>query len=276
MKIDGRLLSQQILGKLKIEVVGLKKQNVFPYIYVILLINDPSTLSYIKQKRLKSEEIGAKITIDDSNPDISEEELIKKIDELNNDPLVHGIIVQRPLPKRFNEEKITYAINSQKDIDGFRKDSKFGIPVGLAVIRLLRTCHPDNFESWLKTNNITVIGKGLTAGYPVIKTLENLGIKPNVISSKTERANDAIKDSDIVISCVGKQKIVNANNLKKSAILIGVGMHMENDKLKGDFEEAEIEKIASFYSPTPGGVGPVNVSCLLVNLLEASKNSLTK
>ena len=276
MKIDGRLLSQQILGKLKIEVVGLKKQNVFPYIYVILLINDPSTLSYIKQKRLKSEEIGAKITIDDSNPDISEEELIKKIDELNNDPLVHGIIVQRPLPKRFNEEKITYAINSQKDIDGFRKDSKFGIPVGLAVIRLLRTCHPDNFESWLKTNNITVIGKGLTAGYTVIKTLENLGIKPNVISSKTERANDAIKDSDIVISCVGKQKIVNANNLKKSAILIGVGMHMENDKLKGDFEEAEIEKIASFYSPTPGGVGPVNVSCLLVNLLEASKNSLTK
>lgn len=269
MKIDGRQLASQILEDLKKRVEELKKEGIVPHLYVILLINDPSTLSYIKQKRLKSEEIGAKITIDDSNPNITSEQLLKKIENLNKDKSVHGIIVQRPLPKRFNNEEITNAIIKEKDVDGFRVDSLFGIPVGLAIIEILKKSHPDNFKYWLEQQNITVIGKGFTAGGPIIRTLNNLSITSNVISSKTTSPEEILKRSDIVISAVGKANIVKPENLKEGAILIGVGMHTENGKLKGDYEDEDIENKVLFYTPTPGGVGPVNVSCLMRNLVEA-------
>ena len=283
MKIDGKTIASEILEDLKIRVKKLKTKGVVPHLYVILLINDPSTLSYIKQKKIKSEQLGAKITIDDSNPDISTEELLKKIEKLNMDKSIHGIIVQKPLPSRFDDAKITNAISAEKDVDGFRKDSKFGIPVGLAVLEILSRVYEQiikeqrtkikelSFKDWIKSQKITVIGKGQTAGGPIIRTLQNLGTSPVVVSSKTDSIEDVIKNSDVIVSAVGKANIVNKKNIKKGAILIGVGMHTEGGKLKGDYEESDIENIAGFYTPTPGGVGPVNVSCLMKNLVIASE-----
>ena len=273
MIINGREISSQILEDLKQRVEKLKEKNVIPHLYIILLSNDPSSQSYVKQKMLKGEQIGVRITIDKESFGESQNKLIEKIERLNNDKFVHGIIVQRPMPKTFDEEKIVKSISPLKDVDGFNSGSKFKAPIGQAVLKLLRTIHPDDFDHWLKQQKITVLGKGITAGTPIINTLITTGIKPEIITSNSENKEEILKKSDIVISAVGKPDVINSLDLKKDVILIGVGIHKEKDgKFHGDFNEEEIQNIASFYTPTPGGVGPVNVSFLLKNLVEACEN----
>nr|MBI5455778.1 bifunctional 5,10-methylenetetrahydrofolate dehydrogenase/5,10-methenyltetrahydrofolate cyclohydrolase [Candidatus Levybacteria bacterium] len=271
MKIDGREISSQILEDLKQRVEKLKEKNVIPHLYIILLSDDPSSVSYVKQKMLRAREIGIKITLDKENPDISTKELLEKIEELNNDSSIHGIIVQRPMPKNLDEETIAKAIMPQKDVDGFNPNSKFDVPVALAILKMLNTIHPQNFNNWLIQQKICVIGKGITAGKPIINSLQKLGIKPLIIDSKTNNRNEILKNCEIIISAVGKPDIFKSSEIKDGAILIGVGLHGEDDgKFHGDFRENEIQNIASFYSPTPGGVGPVNVAMLLQNLVKAS------
>lgn len=273
MIINGREISSKILEDLKQRVEKLKEKNVIPHLYIILLSNDPSSQSYVKQKMLKAEQIGVKITIEEESFEESQNKLLEKIERLNNDKFVHGIIVQRPMPETFDEKTIVKAISPLKDVDGFNSDSKFKAPIGQAVLKLLKSSHPDNFDQWLKQQKITVLGNGLTAGTPIINTLISADIKPEVVTSGTENKEEILKKSDIVISAVGKPDIINSFDLKKDVILIGVGIHKEKDgKFHGDFNEEKIQNIASFYTPTPGGVGPVNVSFLLKNLVEACEN----
>lgn len=273
MRINGREISLEILEDLKKRVEKLKEKNVIPHLYIILLSNNVSSESYVRQKILKGNQIGVKITVDRKSFNADTKQLIEKIKKLNKDKFIHGIIVQRPMPGSFDEEQIRSAVSSFKDVDGFNKNSEFKVPVSLAILKLLRNIHPDNFDAWLKQQNITVLGKGLTAGTPIINTLINMEIKPEVITSSTKNKEELLKKSDIVISAVGKQDIVRAWDLKKGVILIGVGLHKESDgKFHGDFNEEETQRIVSFYSPTPGGVGPVNVSMLLSNLIDAAEN----
>ena len=279
MLVNGKEIAADILNDLKQRVEELKKKDAIPHLYIILLSDDSSSASYVKQKMLRGEEIGVKITLERADQQISTEKLLEKIEKLNNDGSVHGIIVQRPMPKQLDEEKIESAVSPQKDVDGFNPNSKFGIPVALAVIEILRRIMIQDsrfinskFEEWLKKQNITVIGRGLTAGKPIINSFEKMGIEPNVISSKTENPENLLKDSDIIISAVGKPGILNGSEIKKGAILIGVGMHREEDgKFHGDYDEEEIQDKTSFYTPTPKGVGPINVSMLLRNLVEAAE-----
>lgn len=276
MKIDGRKIASEILEDLKNRVEKLKTRNIFPHLYIILLSDEASSESYVKQKILKANDIGVKITLDRTNPEISTDKLLEKIDILNNDNLVHGIIVQRPMPKTLDEEKIAKAIIPQKDVDGFNPNSKFFVPVSLAVLELLKTIHPKNFNDWLKSQKITVIGKGITAGKPIIKKLQELGIEPLIIDSKTSNKKEILKNSDIIISAVGKADVFTSFEIKNNAVLIGVGLHKETDgKFHGDFNQEEIQNTASFYSPTPGGVGPVNVAFLMKNLVEATENQVS-
>lgn len=277
MIINGREISFEILEDLKQRVEKLKAKNVFPHLYIILISDDASSASYVKQKMLRANDIGVKITLDRENPQISTEKLLEKISSLNKDNLVHGIIVQRPMPKTLDEEKIANSIAPQKDVDGFNPDSKFKIPVALAVLKLLENTHPKNFNDWLIQQKICVIGKGITAGKPIINYLQKLGIKPLIIDSKTSNRDEILKNSDIIISAVGKPDVFKSLEIKNNAVLIGVGLHKEEDgKFHGDFNEEEINNIASFYSPTPGGVGPLNVSMLLKNLVKASENKLER
>lgn len=276
MKIDGKQIASEILSKLSKNVSLLKEKGIIPHLYIILLTDDESTAAYIRQKVRKGKEIGVRITVDNENQQITTEDLIRKIEILNKDSDIQGIIVQRPMPTQLDEKQIEEAITTEKDIDGFNSASKFGIPVALAVLEILQKIHTlkfetEDFETWLKTQNITVIGRGLTAGGPIIKALEKMGLKPTIVSSKTEEKEKIITNSDIVICAVGKPSIVTKSILKQDVILIGVGMHKEEDgKFHGDYIEEDIETIASFYTPTPGGVGPVNVAMLLKNLVKAS------
>lgn len=275
MIIDGKQIASGVLNDLKLRVEKLKTENIIPHLYIILLSDDGSSTSYVKQKILRGEEIGAKITLDRKNSDISTEKLLEIINNLNKDNLVHGIIVQRPMPATLNEEKIANSILPQKDIDGFNPNSKFDVPVALAIFKLLETIHKDNFNIWLKQQKICVIGKGITAGKPIAKSFEKIGIIPLIIDSKTNNRNEILKTADIIISTVGKKDIIKEPEIKNGVILIGVGLHKEEDeKFHGDFNEENIQNKALFYSPTPGGVGPVNVSMLLANLVKATENKL--
>ena len=268
MKIDGKAIALELLKHLKIRVDKLKEKGIIPHLCIITFGKNPQTESYLKQKILRSEQIGAKITIKKFDEDVNQEIIYDLIGDLNGDKKVNGIIVQRPLPKSFEEFKICKAVKKEKDVDGFYPGSPFDPPVALAVIELIKNTKPNIA---LNTKKIALVGKGTTAGKPIISFFEKMNIQTIKIDSKTQNANKILKSADIIVSSVGK-KIINSSNIKNGVILIGVGMHTENGKLKGDYEETEIEKIAKAYTPTPGGVGPVNVTMLMKNLVEASEN----
>ncbi len=269
MKIDGKQIALELIKELQIRADKLKENGITPHLYIITFGNDPQTESYLKQKLLRADQIGAKITIKRYEETVNPKEIFDLIHSLNHDVNTHGIIVQRPMPSSLNEEEISSAVTVLKDVDGFNPDSNFEVPVALAVFEILKRTGSVDLEN----KNIILAGKGITAGKPIYELFSKRGLKTNLIDSKTKNEDVILKEADIIVSSVGK-KIINANNVKKGVILIGVGMHTEGGKLKGDYDEVEIEHIASFYTPTPGGVGPVNVTMLMKNLVEAAERQL--
>ena len=271
MKIDGVKISQEILENLKVKVDDLKDKKVTPHLYIITFGYNPQTQSYLNQKLLRAKQIGAKITIKKFNVNVSPKTVYNLIEELNKDKKVHGIIVQRPLPKQLDEEKVSMAVALPKDVDGLHPHSPFFSPVALAVIKLTEsTLSSQDIKEYLRSKKIVLIGKGTTAGKPIINLFERLKIKTKIVDSKTKDKKKIIKSADIIVSSVGK-KIIGKDDIKRNSILIGVGMHIADGKLKGDYSAEEIEEKASFYSPTPGGVGPVNVTMLMKNLVDATQ-----
>ncbi len=262
MKINGKKIAQEILDELKNNIA---KKNIKPHLAIIVVGKNPPSLSYVKQKQLKAKEIGIKTTLISFNESVNENKLINVIKKLNNDKKINGIIVQKPLPKQIDNQEINKSVNPQKDIDGFNPNSRFTNPISLAVLKILKNIYKD--LSVLKNKKIVILGKGETGGKPIIKTFFKLGINPVVIDSKTKNPEKIIKLSDIVISAVGKE-IIKPNMLKKGVVLIGTGQHIEKDKkFYGDYNEEEIKNIASFYTTTPGGIGPINVAMIFKNLL---------
>ncbi len=275
MKIDGREIAQNILSNLKRRVETLKKKGITPHLVIILVGHDPASEAYVKQKAQKGEAIGIKVTVKNYQLSTTNYQLLEAIKQFNNDSNVHGIIVQQPLPPQIDVSAIINAVDPQKDVDGFHPQTKFPMPLAVAVLKILEEVSFSNtstFIKWLGGKKIVIIGKGETGGGPIIKRLKELGIKTIVIDSKTPNPHELTKTADIIISSVGKPNIVKESAIKNGVILISVGLHKgEDGKLHGDYEEEEIADIAGFYTPTPGGVGPVNVACLLENLVTATE-----
>lgn len=271
MKIDGRMIADAILTNLRKKVDTLKSQSTTPTLAVILVGDDPGSLSYIKQKTKAAETIGAQLILEHLSPDISEGTLSSTITRYNSDPNIHGLIVQRPLPLSLGgSHAILDMVSAQKDIDGFVPQSPFEVPVARAVMAILEHIHPDMFTHWLTELSITVIGRGDTAGKPIAATFQKNGCKPTIIHSQTPNTQSILRQTDIIVSCVGKKDVITKQHIKPGVILISVGLWRdETGKLHGDYEESDIEHTASFYTPTPGGVGPVNVACLMQNLVKA-------
>ena len=262
MKIDGREIAQKILEELRIKVSHLEKA---PHLAIILIGDDPASKSYVNQKELKAKIIGAKTTVYKIPISTSANRILRLLNDLNHLTFIHGIIVQQPLPPHINIKRITEAINPNKDVDGFHSESKFQPPIAQAVLEILK---PYSF----KTKKIVVIGKGETGGKPVIEALKKMNINPDIIDSKTMDHEPLTKKADIIISAVGKSNVIKPNMIKKGVILISIGLHKDLDgKLQGDYEEEQIKNIAAFYTPSPGGVGPINVAMLLKNLVAAVK-----
>jgi methylenetetrahydrofolate dehydrogenase (NADP+)/methenyltetrahydrofolate cyclohydrolase len=278
MRIDGRQIAANILGDLKTKVDILKERGITPTMAVILIGDVSSSEAYVRQKELKAKEIGAEVKIFRFDETVSNPELETLIRKLDNDKKIHGIILQRPAPKNIKMTSLEKLISPVKEIDGFGNNSLYPVPVVAAVLEVLGEIfgnlnEDDSLDEWLKAKTIVVVGKGETAGLPIINYLHGKDIEPVVIDSKTEDKNTTIQKADILISAVGKRGVINSQDLKKGIILIGVGLSADDEgKTKGDYDENEIEQIAAFYTPTPGGIGPANVALLLENLVRAAEN----
>ena len=237
---------------------------------------------------------------------LDKKQLVELVSRLNKDPSVHGIIIQRPLPIDITKEELDLLVVPKKDVDGFHPQTRFDPPIAKAVERILFWVYRnetnklehwsigdlEHFYRWLCNKPILVIGRGETAGKPIAKYLLKKGAQVTIAHSKTENLTELCQKSNIIISCVGKG---NRNNEDKSSILrstegsrnngtlvvrhsmvnnktilIGVGLHNEEGKLRTDYDPDEIKDTVAYYTPVPGGVGPVNVACLMENAIKSA------
>jgi methylenetetrahydrofolate dehydrogenase (NADP+)/methenyltetrahydrofolate cyclohydrolase len=288
MIINGKAIAQDLLQKLKKDIDGLKQQGITPTLAVILVGKNPESLSYVRQKQFAAEDIGARLVIRYQLSTVDPQTIQSLIREYNKDLNIHGVILQRPLPEHLQNPKLLNSVKPEKDIDGFVPGSKFKVPVALAVEKILQEISKSKeqkakskrnnqkaYDNWIKQQNIVVIGRGETAGKPIADYFKKQGYRISVIHSQTSEKEKqrTLTNADIIISCVGKERVVTPQSIKQGAILISVGIWRDSEgKLHGDYEEDDIKDIASFYTPTPGGVGPVNVSCLMQNLVTAANS----
>ncbi|KKS96680.1 MAG: Methylenetetrahydrofolate dehydrogenase (NADP+) / Methenyltetrahydrofolate cyclohydrolase, methylenetetrahydrofolate dehydrogenase (NADP+) / methenyltetrahydrofolate cyclohydrolase [Candidatus Gottesmanbacteria bacterium GW2011_GWA2_43_14] len=278
MIINGREIAVHLSENLKQRIDTLKQKNIFPRLAVMLVGHDRPSEKYVRQKVKLGEKLGVEVTVamldDSANP----EELISQINGWNANSSVHGIIIQRPVHLAIESNKLDKLVAPGKDVDGFHPQSLFDPPVVLAVIEILKSVFNNskknknsNFFEWLNYKKILVIGRGETAGKPIAKYLTKNKIQFTVAHSSTENLKSATLSADIIISAVGKPNIVRHEMIPNKTILIGVGLHPENDRLETDYIQEEIADKALFYTPVPGGVGPVNVAMLMTNVVIAAE-----
>ena len=301
MKLDGKNLAARIYESLGQRVRKLQRKGITPHLAVLLVGNDPASEAYVHQKKKRGEQLGCIVDVIGLTESTSERELVVRLGQLSRDPKVHGIIVQRPLPKHINEQVVDEAVVPDKDVDGFHPESPFREPIALAVDGVLKEAlkkiaeqphHPDQislnitdyanidhyilseYKAWVQQKKVVVIGKGKTGGQPIIEYFQTLNVAPEIIDSRTPDPKEILRNADIIVTTVGKSHILKPDMIKKGVILIAIGMHKgEDGKLHADFDEEEMEGTAGFYTPVPGGVGPVNVAMLLSNLTDAAENS---
>lgn len=265
MKIEGKKLAEKILKELK-NRVGERRNK--PALAILQIGDLPESNAYIKQKKNAAEKIGIKVIHNQFPANVPESVIISRVEEYNKNDKITGIILQLPLPPSLNPETIIAHINPAKDVDGFLENSLYTPPVACAVLTVLtEICQQSSFE-FLKKKKIAIIGRGKTGGQPIMQELKKKAIPFQSIHSQTKNPEKILKQADIIISCVGKPGILRADKIKNKAILISVGIHKNKDgKLQGDYNEEEIKDKAAFYTPTPGGIGPLTVACLLKNVI---------
>lgn len=274
--IDGKLISKQIKDELKTEVEALKAQGKDCALAVIQVGNDPASSVYVSNKKKACEYIGIRSLSFELEEETTEEELLKLIEQLNEDNTVHGILCQLPLPKHIDEKKILNAISPKKDVDGFHPQNVGALVVGdFGFV----SCTPAGIIELLKRSNVeiagkhcVVIGRSNIVGKPAALLMLRENATVTVCHSKTENLKEICKEADILIVAIGKPLFVTKEYVKDGAVVIDVGIHRdENNKLCGDVDFADVEPICSAITPVPGGVGPMTICMLMKNCVEAMK-----
>lgn len=275
--IDGKLISKQIKDELKERVAGLKAAGREICLAVIQVGNDPASTVYVGNKKKACEYIGIKSLAYELPEETTEEELLQIIDKLNKDDSVNGILVQLPVPKQINDEKIINAISPLKDVDGFSPASVGALSIGQ---KGFLSCTPAGIIQLLKRSNIdiegkecVVVGRSNIVGKPMAMLLLRENGTVTVCHSRTKNLKEVCKRADILIAAVGKPKMIDASYVKEGAVVIDVGIHRnENGKLCGDVDFESVEPICSAITPVPGGVGPMTIAMLMNNCVEAGMN----
>lgn len=273
--IDGKKIADVILENLKNRIDKLKSDNIIPTLAVIIVGNNQASEVYVRNKAKMCEklEIGSKIIRCDN--DISENDLINIIIELNNDSNIHGILVQAPLPKHLDALKIFNVIKNEKDVDGFNTHNVGALSLNMegfvpctvkGIIKLL-----DYYNIDITAKNIVVIGRSNIVGKPLANYLINHDATVTVCHSKTRDLSTITNHADILISATGKANLIDASYVKDGSVVIDVGINRDNDKLCGDVNFDEVSKKASYITPVPGGVGPMTIAMLMENVIEAAE-----
>lgn len=274
--ISGKELAQEIRKELKDEVKTLNDKNITPHLTVILVGDNPASQSYVKGKKKASAEVGISSEVIELPIDTTEETLLNKIVELNNNDRVHGILVQLPLPSQINEQKVIETIDPKKDVDGFH-------PINIGKMmqgkETFISCTPYGIMKMLKSKNIdisgkhaVVLGRSNIVGKPVGQLLLNENATVTYCHSKTENLTKYTLDADILIAAIGKEHFIKAEHVKKDAVVIDVGINRTDEgKLTGDVDFDGVQEIASYITPVPKGVGPMTITMLLENTVKAAK-----
>lgn len=276
MILDGKELSKKIKQEIKEEVSKLIEQNtVVPGLAIVLVGSNPASEIYVRNK-LKAAafcKINASLIREDET--ITEEALLKLVYTLNQDPQYHGIIVQLPLPKHINEQKIIDAIDTSKDVDGFGVLNKGRLFSGL---KAMESATPHGMMRLLDAYNIpiegrraVVVGRSNIVGKPMAMLLLNRNATVTICHSKTQNLKEITKQADILVVAIGKAKYITADMVKEGAVVVDVGTNRIDGVLCGDVDFENVAPIASYISPVPGGVGPLTIASLLENTVIAYK-----
>ncbi len=271
--IDGKLISTQIKDELKLEVAALKEKGVIPCLAVIQVGNDPASSVYVNNKKKACAYIGIESLSYELEETISQEELLSIIDELNHNEMVHGILVQLPLPKHIDEEAVIKAISPEKDVDGFHPETVGNMCIGS---KGFLPCTPAGVIQLLKRSNIdicgkecVVVGRSNIVGKPMALLLLRENGTVTIAHSKTNDLKEITKRADILIAAVGKPKFITSEYVKEGAVVIDVGIHRnEDNKLCGDVDFDDVIDKVSAITPVPGGVGPMTIAMLMNNCVE--------
>ncbi|WP_281198449.1 bifunctional methylenetetrahydrofolate dehydrogenase/methenyltetrahydrofolate cyclohydrolase FolD [Staphylococcus schleiferi] len=274
--LDGKQIAKDYRQGLQDEVEKLKAQGYTPKLSVILVGNNGASQSYVRSKKKAAEKIGMISEVIHLDEDTSEADVLKELDRLNQDDSVSGILVQVPLPKQVDEQKVLDAIDPAKDVDGFHPinigrlylDEAKLIPcTPLGVMELLKHADID-----LEGKNAVVIGRSHIVGQPVAKLLIQQNATVTVLHSRSQNISEHLKQADVIVCAVGRPGMVTRDDVKDGAVVIDVGNTPdENGKLKGDVEYDEVKEIAGAITPVPGGVGPMTITMVLNNTLIAEK-----
>ena len=265
--LDGKTLSKKILSQVKQNVEKLDRK---PHLAVILVGDNEASKIYVRNKQKAAIEVGIESTLIQLDDNTSEQELLNKIEELNNDKNVTGILVQLPLPNHIDKNKVVTAISPKKDVDGFTPENVGRLTIGLepyfypatpqGIIMML-----DEYKIPLEGSEVVVIGRSNIVGKPMIQLLLKRNATVTCCHSYTKDIESKIKTADIVISAVGK-KIVRCKMVKKNSVIVDVGIFKDlNGQLTGDVDFDYVSPSAGYISPVPGGVGPMTIASLMFN-----------
>ncbi|MFA5792317.1 MAG: bifunctional 5,10-methylenetetrahydrofolate dehydrogenase/5,10-methenyltetrahydrofolate cyclohydrolase [Candidatus Gracilibacteria bacterium] len=280
--MDGRRVSDSLLKEIKADVEGLKARGILPKLVVVLVGEDPASKVYVQKKEEACHLVGILSEIIRLPDTITQDELLKKVIELNNDKSVNGFIIQVPLPAQIDTPKIMKAIDPYKDVDGFHAYN-----IGKMVISKefedLAPCTPmgiikilEYYKVDVTGMDVTVIGRSNSVGKPIANMLMNRDATVSVCHSRTKNLSKFTSEADLVIVAVGRPKFLTADMVKEGVIVVDVGINRTLDgKLVGDTDFDEISKKASMITPVPGGVGPMTVACLLLNTIKATRKQLS-
>ncbi len=274
--IDGKAVSAAVKDEVKEQVAALKKDGGVPCLAVVLVGDDPASKVYVRNKKRACEYCGIKSLEYILDKTASEQQLLDLIDVLNNEPTVHGILVQLPLPPHINEQKIINAISEQKDVDAFHPANVGRLMTGNPDFL---PCTPAGVMEMLKKYNIetagkdcVIIGRSNIVGKPMAMLMLSANSTVTICHSKTKNLKEKCLSADILIAAIGKPKFVTADMVKDGAVVIDVGINRTEDgKLCGDVDFDEVSKKASYITPVPGGVGPMTIATLMKNTLTAYK-----
>lgn len=273
--IDGRKIKDEILTKIKDGILSLSFTPIF---CDILVGQDISSVQYVRMKAKIAESVGIKFRTADFKESTQTEELIEEINNLNHVPHMCGVIIQLPLPSHIDKRVVLDAIDPKLDVDClgvvnsedfYSNNSAISYPTALACIKIL-----DSLDVDLSDKKILILGQGSLVGLPVTHLLRGKGLDVSTVNTKTENTEELIKNADVIISAMGRGKFIKGDMIKEGVIIIDAGTSEDNGAVIGDVDVESVLGIASFVSPTPGGVGPVTVAMLLENVLQVAKNKI--
>ena len=273
--LDGKKLANESEKEIYESVLLLKESGIIPTLATILVGEDPASETYVRMKQQTCKRVGMESVAINLPKETSTEELLSKIDELNNDKSIHGILLQHPVPNQINERECFERISIEKDVDGvtclgfgrMSMDlSAYGSCTPAGIMRIL-----DFYDIDISGMNAVVVGRSPILGKPMAMMLLNKNATVTICHSQTRELENHVKNADLVVGAVGVPKLIKKEWIKKGAIVIDAGYHPEKC---GDIDLDGIEKIASSYTPVPGGVGPMTINTLILNTMEAARKIL--